>query len=163
MSMDMYGQGIGMEKFFPKKHAFEYPILLVGIDLELLEKNSRGGFILGYNNRMAIFNINDNDYLGCVNEHDIIEDTAKKNRTIKEKLFLHIKKHNMETENLRRVELVTMPRFFGYAFNPVSIYYCYDITDALKIIVLEVNNTFGEKHLYIMDRDSEADKSTRLG
>ncbi|KAF0517360.1 cyclopropane-fatty-acyl-phospholipid synthase [Gigaspora margarita] len=112
---------------------------------------------------MAIFNINDNDYLGCVNEHDIIEDTAKRNRTIKEKLFLHIKKHNMETENLRRVELVTMPRFFGYAFNPVSIYYCYDITDALKIIVLEVNNTFGEKHLYIMDRDSEADKSTRLG
>ncbi|KAF0517369.1 DUF1365 domain-containing protein [Gigaspora margarita] len=56
-----------------------------------------------------------------------------------------------------------MPRFFGYTFNPVSFYYCYDIIDALKIIVLEVNNTFGEKHLYILDRDSEADKSTRLG
>ncbi|RIB29751.1 hypothetical protein C2G38_2027469 [Gigaspora rosea] len=93
---------------------------------------------------MAIFNINDDDYLGCVNEHDLTEG-------------------NMATENLCRVELVTMPRFFGYAFNPVSFYFCYDNTDALKVIVLEVNNTFGEKHLYILDRDSEADKSTRLG
>jgi len=42
---------------------------------------------------MAIFNINDDDYLGCVNKHDLTEGTAKKNRTIKEKLLLHIKKH----------------------------------------------------------------------
>ncbi|CAG8454932.1 3922_t:CDS:2 [Dentiscutata heterogama] len=112
---------------------------------------------------MAIFNINDVDYLGRVNEHDLTEGTAKKRRTIKEKLFWHIKKHDISTENLCRVELVTMPRFCGYAFNPVSIYYCYDINDELKVLVLEVNNTFGEKHLYILDRDNEADKSIRLG
>jgi len=40
--------------------------------------------------------------------------------------------------------------------NPVN-------TDALKVIVLEVNNTFGEKHLYILDRDSETDISNKLG
>ncbi|CAG8811417.1 25552_t:CDS:2, partial [Racocetra persica] len=123
--------------FFPKKHAFEYPILFIGVDLELLEKNGRGGFILGYNNRMAIFNINDNDYLGHVNEHDLTKDTSQKKRSIKEKLFWHIKKHNIPTENLCRVELVTMPRFCGYAFNPVSFYYCYDINNSLKVIVLE--------------------------
>ncbi|CAG8665632.1 7364_t:CDS:2 [Dentiscutata erythropus] len=112
---------------------------------------------------MAIFNINDDDYLGRVNEHDLTEGTAKKKRTIKEKLFWHIKKHDIPTENLCRAELVTMPRFCGYAFNPVSFYYCYDINDVLKVLVLEVNNTFGEKHLYILDRDNEADKSIRLG
>ncbi|RIB29738.1 hypothetical protein C2G38_2027458 [Gigaspora rosea] len=53
---------------------------------------------------MAIFNMNDEDYLDCVNEHDLTE-----------------------------------------------------------VIVLEVNNTFCEKHLYILDHDSEADKLTRLG
>ncbi|RIB22147.1 hypothetical protein C2G38_2174650 [Gigaspora rosea] len=48
----------------------EYPILLIGIDLELLEKNGRGGF------KTSIFNINDDDYLGCVNEHELTEDPS---------------------------------------------------------------------------------------
>ncbi|RIB23857.1 hypothetical protein C2G38_2170095 [Gigaspora rosea] len=66
-------------------------------------------------------------------------------------------------KNLCQVELVTMARFFDYTFDPASFYYCYDNTDALKVFVLEVNNTFGKKHLYILDRDSEANKLSKLG
>ena len=45
-----------------------------------------------------------------------------------------------------------MPRYFGFAFNPVSIYYCYGAADLTvpELVVLEVNNTFGESFVYCL-------------
>ncbi len=44
------------------------------------------------------------------------------------------------------------PRVFGYTFKPVSFWYCHDPAGALRAIVVEVNNTFGERHCYLLDR-----------
>jgi DUF1365 family protein len=44
------------------------------------------------------------------------------------------------------------PRVFGYTFKPVSFWYCHDRAGALRAIVVEVNNTFGERHCYLLDR-----------
>jgi cyclopropane-fatty-acyl-phospholipid synthase len=43
-------------------------------------------------------------------------------------------------------KMLTMPRFLGYAFNPLTTYYIYD--PHLVAVVLEVHNTFHEKHIY---------------
>ncbi len=47
------------------------------------------------------------------------------------------------------------PRVLGYAFKPVSFWYCHRAPDdqggALRAIVVEVNNTFGERHCYLLD------------
>jgi Protein of unknown function (DUF1365) len=43
--------------------------------------------------------------------------------------------------------MLTMPRFLGYAFNPLTTYYVFD--SHLIAIVLEVHNTFGEKNIYV--------------
>ena len=59
--------------------------------------------------------------------------------------------------------MVTTPRFLRYAFNPVSFHYCYNKNNELKVIVLEVNNTFGEKHLYVLNRDTDAERESRNG
>jgi uncharacterized protein len=45
--------------------------------------------------------------------------------------------------------LVTMPRMLGFAFNPVSFWLCLDKARALRAVVAEVNNTFGERHFYV--------------
>ncbi len=45
--------------------------------------------------------------------------------------------------------LVTMPRVLGLAFNPVSFWFAYDKAGAVRAVVAEVNNTFGERHFYI--------------
>lgn len=50
--------------------------------------------------------------------------------------------------------LVTAPRFFGYAFNPVSFWYIYDRHHQLTRMILEVNNTFGERRMYLLDGSS---------
>lgn len=49
------------------------------------------------------------------------------------------------------IRLLCYPRLFGYVFNPLSVYYCYDIDDNLKAIIYEVSNTFGERHSYVIE------------
>jgi DUF1365 family protein len=59
------------------------------------------------------------------------------------------------------VWLHTYPRVLGYTFKPVSFWYCHrarndqsdknDHSDALRAIVVEVNNTFGERHCYVLE------------
>ena len=43
------------------------------------------------------------------------------------------------------------PRVMGYTFKPVSFWYCHAADNSLRAIVVEVNNTFGERHCYILD------------
>ena len=44
------------------------------------------------------------------------------------------------------------PRVLGYTFKPVSFWYCHGSDNQLRAIVVEVNNTFGERHCYLLDR-----------
>jgi DUF1365 family protein len=60
------------------------------------------------------------------------------------------------------VRLLTHLRYFGYVFNPVSFYYCYDQTDSfIEVIVAEITNTpWGERHTYILPvKEDRPDKS----
>jgi hypothetical protein len=43
------------------------------------------------------------------------------------------------------------PRVLGYSFKPVSFWYCHRTDGSLRAIVAEVNNTFGERHAYLLD------------
>lgn len=47
------------------------------------------------------------------------------------------------------IQLLTMPRLLGFAFNPLSLWFCRDRSGALTVIVYEVHNTFGERHFYV--------------
>lgn len=42
------------------------------------------------------------------------------------------------------------PRVFGHTFKPVSFWYCHRADDTLAAVVVEVNNTFGERHCYLL-------------
>jgi uncharacterized protein len=44
------------------------------------------------------------------------------------------------------------PRVLGYAFKPVSFWYCQRKSGSLRAIVVEVNNTFGQRHCYVLDQ-----------
>ncbi len=49
-----------------------------------------------------------------------------------------------------RIEFMTMPRFFGYAFNPISFYYCYNAAGELGAVLHQVKNTFGGQVGYLI-------------
>ena len=52
------------------------------------------------------------------------------------------------------IRILTHLRYFGFCFNPVSFYYCFDTTDSkLEMIMAEVTNTpWNERHSYIIDK-----------
>ena len=54
------------------------------------------------------------------------------------------------------VQLLTMPRILGYAFNPLSVYFCHAPGGGLQALLYEVNNTFGQRHHYLLAVPSDA-------
>ena len=53
-----------------------------------------------------------------------------------------------------RIRLLAQPRMFGWAFNPVSFWYCEHADGSLRAVIAEVRNTFGEKHSYLLSAAS---------
>lgn len=67
-----------------------------------------------------------------------------------------------------RVRLLTLPRLFGHGFNPISLYYCEHRDGSLRAVIAEVNNTFGDRHCYLLGAsgaplpDAPLEKAKRL-
>ncbi len=55
-----------------------------------------------------------------------------------------------------QVTLVTNLRVLGYVFNPASFYLCRDGSGELRVVIVEVHNTHGERHLYLLRQDPAA-------
>lgn len=53
------------------------------------------------------------------------------------------------------VVLHTMPRVFGYVFNPVSFWLCEGADGSLRAVIAEVTNTFGDRHSYLCAHDDQ--------
>jgi len=64
----------------------------------------------------------------------------------------------LKSENIHDADgeiwLQAFPRVLGYVFNPVSFWFCHRTDGALRAIVCEVNNTFGDRHFYLLDTGS---------
>lgn len=52
------------------------------------------------------------------------------------------------------IRMLAHLRYFGYIFNPVTFYYCFDDSGRVTAIVAEITNTpWGERHAYVLDGD----------
>ncbi|MDA1072092.1 MAG: DUF1365 domain-containing protein [Proteobacteria bacterium] len=48
------------------------------------------------------------------------------------------------------IRILCLPRLLGYAFNPISVWFCFDPDERLAAVLYEVANTFGEKRSYLL-------------
>jgi DUF1365 family protein len=48
------------------------------------------------------------------------------------------------------IRLLAMPRVLGHVFNPLSVFFCHRRDGGLAAILYEVNNTFGQRHSYLI-------------
>ena len=121
----------------PQDHSFQYPLFYLAVDLQDLPALSRRlGLLFGYNRR-GLLSLWDKDYL-------------KGEGGLRERLDVFLEAKGLKKQ-VARVTLLTVPRYFGYVFNPVSFYYCFRADGSLAAAVAEVNNTFGERHVYLLD------------
>jgi len=124
------------ERMRPRHNRFSYGALYCLVPLGELSARRRGPVAL---NRFGLFSIREGDY-GEPGETPAI----------------HIQKildeHRL-VEADGEVRLMTLPLVLGYGFNPASFWLCHDLGGALRAVVAEVNNTFGERHSYLCRHD----------
>ncbi|MEJ7795231.1 MAG: DUF1365 family protein [Nocardioides sp.] len=59
-----------------------------------------------------------------------------------------------------RVVMAAMPRAFGYAFNPISVFWCSGPAGDQRAVIVEVHNTYGDRHAYLVHPDAQGRAST---
>jgi cyclopropane-fatty-acyl-phospholipid synthase len=124
------------ERFAPTTHQLRYDLYVYALDLSEMVFLSRRLPLFGYN-RARPASLHDGDHL------------TQGRGSIRQKLTAALAPH-IAAEKVARIVMVTSPRLLGYVFNPVSFYYCFDSRERLLAAVAEVNNTFGEKHVYVL-------------
>jgi DUF1365 family protein len=131
----------------PKKHSLRYKVFTLLVDLDELPAMDRAMRLFGHNRR-AVFGVHDKDHgLGEVGG-------------LKSWVAAHLQKAGLDVKTLR-VTMLCYPRIFGYVFNPLTVYFCYDQHDELIAILYEVENTFHERHTYIIPAEQAVDGSVR--
>ncbi|CAM3704027.1 DUF1365 domain-containing protein [Polynucleobacter brandtiae] len=128
-------------RFRPAKNVFAYGVFTLSIpmrtrkaDVTILSKHGLG------DNRFRLFSFFDKDHgIGGNDSLQWIEKTLQDNRI-----------DDVDGE----IWLQTFPRVLGYVFNPVSFWICTKKNGQVRAVLAEVNNTFGERHCYLLHHDS---------
>ncbi len=76
------------------------------------------------------------------------------------KLHQYLISQNADPADYPYAFLLTVAKFCGYAFNPVSFWYLYSSGKELAAVIAEVNNTFGGRHLYFLTKENSLSPST---
>lgn len=121
-------------RLFPKRNSFTYGIYYLAMPLSKLND-----LPVAYN-RFGALSFYDRDHGDC--DGGDLESWA---RGI-------LADYNLGVAD-GEIKLVCMPRVFGYVFNPVSFWLCHDQQGAVRAVLCEVHNTFGERHTYICAHD----------
>lgn len=120
----------------PFVYELEHDVFYVALDLAELPAVGARVRLFG-RNRRAVLGFRDADHLP-VPATSIDVDIRNHLRTVG------------EDPSGWQITLITNPRVFGYVFNPASFFLCRDVAGDLAVVVVEVHNTHGERHLYTL-------------
>ena len=135
INSSIYNGQVIHKRFKPKVHYFKYNVFSLLIDLSELEILDKKVNFFSFN-KFNLISFYEKDH-GDRDGSSLVEWVHK-----------NLKKNNISTDNIR-IKILCYPRIFGFVFNPLSVFYVYNINDQLISILYEVKNTFGEQHTYI--------------
>jgi DUF1365 family protein len=120
----------------PVGHRFSYRVMSLLIDLDRLGIADRQTPLFGVNRR-ALYSFHESDH----GERD--------GSSLRQHAQRCAAEHGIDLTG-GRVLLLCYPRLLGYAFNPLSVYFCYHASGELTLLIYEVRNTFGDIHPYVL-------------
>jgi uncharacterized protein len=138
MHSALYLGRVSHRRHAPREHAFRYGLFMVSLDLAELGSVFRERWFWSID-RANLASFRRKDHMGPIDEP--LDESVRKLVAVRTGL-----------RPAGPIRLLTHLRYFGYGFNPVSFYYCYDTAGGkLETIVAEVNNTpWGERHCYVL-------------
>ncbi|MEM6603220.1 MAG: DUF1365 domain-containing protein [Pseudomonadota bacterium] len=131
-------------RYFPRHHSFVHDIFYLNLPVTNFDAFHALPFC-SYNG-FNIFSITDKDY-GF--------DGGRSSLT-------HFIDENIRARGIEDIcngekRLITVPRFMGYGFNPVSFWCCFDADHRLRAVLVEVHNTFFERHCYWLMKEDKSE------
>ena len=147
----LYHGSVRHRRAEPAGHAFRYRLALLYLDLAEIDTVFAGRWLWSAGRRPGFAHWHRRDHYGDP-ERDLAD------------CIRELVRERSGVEAPGPIRLLTHPRHFGYGFNPVSFYYCFDAGDReLVAIVAEINNTpWGERHCYVLARDANRGTPERL-
>ena len=134
----LYAGVVTHARLKPRKHALRYRIFMLLLDLDELEALDRGLNLFS----LQRFNLVSFDPTA----HGDGSQTPLKAQ-VEAQLAAAGIAHGGP------VRMLAMPRILGLGFNPITVFFCHRADGALSAILYEVNNTFGERHSYLIPAD----------
>jgi DUF1365 family protein len=147
LASGLYDGAVVHQRMSPRRHRLRYRLFQLLVDLDALPALSRDLRLFAHN-RFALFSLHDRDHL------------AGERRPLRPQIESMLSAAGIDAAG-GPIRLLCMPRVLGYVFNPLSVFYCHRPSGELAAVVLEVNNTFGERHSYVIEAGADGKVARR--
>ncbi len=126
---------VGHRRYSPKRHALSYRVFSLLLDLDELEAIDSAVTLLSIDHPGIISWWQRDHGLGSPDslKRDIADMVRQSGQAAPDS-----------------ITMLCFPRVLGYAFNPLTTYFCRDANGDLRTMVYEVANTFGGRHFYVV-------------
>ncbi len=141
LNHSLYRGMVFHRRLIQPQYQFRYRVFNLLLDIDSVEQLSRKLCLFSYN-RFNIFSFYDKDHLPKA-------DRQVARPTLRDWITQGLAEHDIDLKG-GPIQLFCYPRVLGFVFNPLSVWYCRDTDGALRAIVCEVRNTFGERHCYLL-------------
>ena len=136
MTCALYVGQVMHRRLRPKAHRLRYRIYSLLLDLDEIDALA-GRLRLFSRGRFNLFSFHDRDYGDGTGQ------------PLRAQVERHMRAAGIVPDG-GAIRLLTMPRVLGFAFNPLNVWFCHDRGGVLRAILYEVNNTFGQRHHYLL-------------
>lgn len=145
MRSAIYRATVMHRRYFPRGHRFSYGVYYGLFDLAELPELDRSVAGFGFN-RGAPFSFQERDH------------GPRDGSPLRPWLESALAEAGVDLEG-GPIRILTMPRIFGYVFNPISVWFAYGPDEDLRAVLYEVSNTFGERLSYLCPVDPDAKRA----
>jgi uncharacterized protein len=139
----LYDGWVMHQRLRPAPHRLRYPILSLFLDLDEIDTLAATHRLFS-RNRFNLFSFHDRDY------------GSGGSQSLRAEIEGHLAEAGLPMVN-GAIRVLTMPRILGLAFNPLSLFFCYRPEGSLAAVLYEVNNTFGQRHAYLIPAEPDED------
>jgi DUF1365 family protein len=138
----LYNGAVTHQRMRPVKHRLRYNIFMMLLDLDEVPALARRLFLFSHA-RFNLFAFHDADH------------GAGDKAGLRPWIEAQLRSAGLPIVG-GAISILCMPRILGHAFNPISAFFCYGLDGRLAAMLYEVNNTFGERHTYLMPVTDDA-------
>lgn len=131
------------KRLTPRRHELRYTVFSCLFDVEKLDALAGRLKLFSYN-RPNLFSLFDRDHTDGQSLASHLAEVAQTSG------------HGSQVS---RFMMLCYPRLLGYVFNPLTVYFGLDADDEIRLVIYEVNNTFGERRSYVLPAEPDANGS----